>query len=618
MKQKIITALLRQGAIFLLSSAVLGCGSSGSKPNASSLPASSVSSTASGTVISSQTSSSASSGAGPALILAVNVGAYAAASYKGIEYEKDRLSTGGAPNSTNSALTGDPEGSLFKTERYGSYSYQIPVTQGSYDVELHFVEMFQTSVGKRSFSVLVEDKTLFNALDLFATAGHNNAYSRTLHDVKVTDGFLTIKLESLIDNGTLSGFAIYSRDGAFIPPIEAEPGPVTPGEPGIASAENKGADCPVPTLADASKLPSNTKLPDPFTTAAGARITTKDQWRCLRQETNLALQHYETGTKPPKPATVAGSVTTQAITVNVEHQGKQISFSATVTLPTAGTAPYPAIIGVGGSNLNNAYLASQGIAVINFNNNQMGAQAGGNSRGTGLFFDLYGRDASASSITAWTWGISRLIDVIDADKNLLIDATRLGVTGCSRNGKGALLAGAMDERIALTIPRESGAGGAVSWRVAQVLSDSGIETQTLGSAAGEQPWFRASFGQTFGGPVNVTHLPFDHHQLLGMVAPRGLLVLDNDIGWLGPLPAFIATSAAKEIYRALGVPQNIAYSENGNHGHCQFPEHQLDVLSAFVQRFLLGKQGNTEVMRSTKGMANDVEKWIDWTTPILQ
>src|SRR5690606_29630335 len=103
----------------------------------------------------------------------------------------------------------------------------------------------------------------------------------------------------------------------------------------------------------------------------------------------------------------------------------------------------------------------------------------------------------------------------------IIDASRLGVTGCSRNGKGALMAGALDERIALTIPQESGAGGAVAWRVAQSLSDNGKNIQTLSHAAGEQPWFRESFGQTFGGN-NVARLPFDHHQLMGMVAPRGL------------------------------------------------------------------------------------------------
>jgi hypothetical protein len=40
----------------------------------------------------------------------------------------------------------------------------------------------------------------------------------------------------------------------------------------------------------------------------------------------------------------------------------------------------------------------------------------------------------------------------------------------------------------------------------------------VSTAQGEQPWFRASFGQF--STTNVTKLPHDHHELMGMVAPR--------------------------------------------------------------------------------------------------
>ncbi len=385
----------------------------------------------------------------------------------------------------------------------------------------------------------------------------------------------------------------------------------------IASAENSGADCPVPELTAVDDLPTIATLPDPFMGLDGERISTQEAWRCHRQDTNWQVQQYESGIKPPKPASVSGAVSEESVTVNVEHNGEAISFTATVTLPTAGEAPYPAMIGVGASNLDNDFLAAKGIAVIQFNNNEMGAQSGQESRGTGLFYDLYGSDHSASSITAWAWGISRMIDVIGDTEGSIIDATRLGVTGCSRNGKGALLAGALDERIALTVPQEPGAGGAVAWRVAQAQANDGVEVQTLSSAAGEQPWFRESFGTNFGNN-HVTRLPFDHHQVMGMVAPRGLLIVDNNIGWLGPLAGYVGTSAAREIYSALGVPENIAYSENGGHTHCQFPAHQQDVLEGFVNRFLLGEPGSTDVMRSTQGDESDVAEWVEWSTPTLE
>ncbi len=384
----------------------------------------------------------------------------------------------------------------------------------------------------------------------------------------------------------------------------------------IATAENTGADCPVPELAEPDELPAIELLPDPFTTIDGEQLSKKEQWRCRRAEISAQLQKYESGPKPSKPDDLNGTVTRDQIDVQVEHQGKTISFTANIALPTVGQAPYPAMIGVGGSNLDNDYLASQGIAVITFDNNEMGAQSGLDSRSNGKFFDLYGSDHPASSLTAWAWGISRLIDVIENSDKALIDPNRLGVTGCSRNGKGALLAGALDERIALTIPQEAGAGGSASWRVSQAHADSGKNVQTLSHAANEQPWFRASFDENFGNS-KVSRLPFDHHQVMGMVAPRGLLVLDNDIEWLGPLSGYIAVSAAKEIYTALGVPENIAYSENGGHPHCQLPYHQQDVFQAYVQKFLLDGYGNTEVMRSTKGSPEDIAKWIDWSTPRL-
>lgn len=374
-------------------------------------------------------------------------------------------------------------------------------------------------------------------------------------------------------------------------------------------------DCPRPELPDASTLPAVEGLPDPFTNLQGEPINTQKQWHCRRGEISAQLQKYQAGYKPSAPEHTAGRITEERIEVEVQHEGQRIQFSAQVTWPKQGTAPYPAMIGVGFSNLDNDYLLGQGVALIQFDNNAMGAQAGGDSRGSGLFFDLYGADHSASSLTAWAWGISRLIDVIAAAEKPLLDPARLGVTGCSRNGKGALLTGALDERIALTIVQEAGAGGSASWRVSQAQADAGHKVQTLSHAAGEQPWFRASFGTDFG--QRVSHLPIDQHLVMGLVAPRGLLVLDNDIDWLGPLSGFIATSAAGEIYRALGVPEHIAYSEGGAHQHCQLPEHQQDIVRAYIERFLLGTSADTGVMHSTKGDASAPSQWIDWSTPEL-
>ena len=151
-----------------------------------------------------------------------------ATTYNGVEYRADGFGagvSGGTTHFTSDPINGTSEDTLFQTERYGSYSYNVPVTNATYSVELHFVELFQTSAGSRSFNVVVEGETLFTQMDLFAEAGHDTAYSRSIDQITVSDQTLTIELESLINNGTLSGFAIWSTDGGqYRTPPEPEPG----------------------------------------------------------------------------------------------------------------------------------------------------------------------------------------------------------------------------------------------------------------------------------------------------------------------------------------------------------------------------------------------------------
>ncbi|XXT56429.1 hypothetical protein WMF28_28295 [Sorangium sp. So ce590] len=217
---------------------------------------------------------------------------------------------------------------------------------------------------------------------------------------------------------------------------------------------------------------------------------------------------------------------------------------------------------------------------------------------------------------AWAWGISRIIDALEKPPSANIDPRRIAVTGCSRDGKGALTAGAFDERIVLTIPQESGAGGSASWRVSQAAANSGQNVQTLSNAANEQPWFRQNFGSTFGSRVN--NLPFDHHMVMGLVAPRALLVLDNRIDWLGIDSTFTAGSIAHAIWEGLGAPDKMAYWQLGGHEHCQFPAAQRALLEAYVKKFLVGGgSGETNVVRSD-GARADLNRWMRWTAPRLE
>jgi hypothetical protein len=274
------------------------------------------------------------------------------------------------------------------------------------------------------------------------------------------------------------------------------------------------------------------------------------------------------------------------------------------------------MIAVGGSSLNNSALASQGVAIINLPNDDIAQQNNSTSRGIGKFYQVYGTGHSAGAMMAWAWGASRLVDALEKTPAARIDTNRLGVTGCSRNGKGALVVGAFEPRIKLTIPQESGSGGSGNWRVSDFMLSQGQQTQTLTEIIGENVWFSPSFNQFSGA---TTKLPFDHHSLIGLVAPRPILIIENNILWLGPQSSWTDANAAHMIWQALGVPDMMGYSLTNTHNHCAFPASQQPEVDAYVQKFLVGGGvGNTNIMRNDPGVVFDQRMWLNWAAPALQ
>jgi hypothetical protein len=361
---------------------------------------------------------------------------------------------------------------------------------------------------------------------------------------------------------------------------------------------------------------------------SGTKITQKSDWTCRREELLNQLQDWELGKKTPAASTVTGSSSGGMITVNVSSGGKQISFTAAVTMPSGGKAPYPVMIGINGVFLNTTALSQQGVATVNFPADDLGAENSSSSRGMGKFFTLFGSDSGAGATIAWAWGVSRFIDYLESNPSTQLDATRVGVTGCSRNGKGALISGAFDERIVLTIPQESGGGGSAAWRITDWYNSNlpagqmnqSHEGQPLSEIIGENAWFSSTFNQ-FSGHTN--NLPFDHHELLGLIAPRALLVVENDINWLSPVSSFENGTAANTIWQALGIPDHMGYSLYGNHAHCSFPSGQQPDVDAYVAKFLVGGgTANTGFLKTTNSTGYtytyDKAMWQPWTVPTLK
>lgn len=364
----------------------------------------------------------------------------------------------------------------------------------------------------------------------------------------------------------------------------------------------------------------NSKLPDPFMFKAGSqggrRATSISLWTSRNAEISALAQTFEYGIKPLKPQSITSSFKNNSLTITCSQNGKAISFTCPIQYPVTGKAPYPAMIGVNKNSLNTSEILKLGVALITFPADQIAEAVNPSSRGKGKFFELYGSDYDAGALIAWAWGADCLIDALEMTPGAEIDPKRLGVTGGSRDGKGALAIGAFDKRIVLTIPQESGNEGASAWRLCDAQQATGQNIQTLSGTIAENVWFAKEFNK-FGGQTD--KLPFDQHEIFALCAPRGLLVIDNpDFDPLGNLCSYYTSAAGHTAYEALGVPDNMGYSSVGGHGHCLFPDSQLPELKTFIQKFLLGQEVSTKVFRSDKSFTFDKTKWVDWTVPALK
>jgi len=144
------------------------------------------------------------------------------------------------------------------------------------------------------------------------------------------------------------------------------------------------------------------------------------------------------------------------------------------------------------------------------------------------------------SIAAWAWGFQRCVDYLVKDRD--IDARRIVAVGHSRNGKTALLATAMDERIAMAIPHQAGCGGTAPSR--------GKTGESVKQINDRFPhWFNAEFKKF---SEHTERIPFDQHCLVALCAPRPVLFSNAvEDQWANPGGQFEVLQAAEPVYRFL-------------------------------------------------------------------
>ena len=136
----------------------------------------------------------------------------------------DIVNTRAYTNPLVTEIAGTDDDALYLTERVtadginikGPFSYNIPVSNGTYTVKLYFAEIywgsanpeaFEGDVGKRVFNASMEGISVFTGYDLVKDVDPATASSR-MYDIEVTDGELNITFEATVNKPKISGIEI--------------------------------------------------------------------------------------------------------------------------------------------------------------------------------------------------------------------------------------------------------------------------------------------------------------------------------------------------------------------------------------------------------------------------
>lgn len=320
---------------------------------------------------------------------------------------------------------------------------------------------------------------------------------------------------------------------------------------------------------DESKVPEYV-LPDSLIAEDGTPVLSARQWNESRRQEILNLFRDQVYGRRPTTEyqltfeqtaeendALEGKAIGRSMIAKVSIRNRVFSWPFVLFLPKKTKEPVPAII-----LINNRYfipldkaakehdpfwsvkqIIDRGYATASFHTSDVDPdRKEGYGEGIRSFFadGTPPEDNAWRSLSAWGWAASRVLDYMETVD--AIDAGRVAVVGHSRGGKISLWAAAEDARFAIAYSNNSGCGGAALSRRAYG------ETVAI-ITRGFPHWFCPPFA-AFGGKES--ELPVDQHQLIALIAPRGVYVTsaDEDL-WADPKGEYSSIVAASPVFRLL-------------------------------------------------------------------
>lgn len=320
----------------------------------------------------------------------------------------------------------------------------------------------------------------------------------------------------------------------------------------------------IPANYDESKVP-DLILPDPFVSFKGNPILTVEDWENIRRPEILRLFEENVYGQIPKDFDdISFSEVTKSqnpypsiailkeIDLKVSRGGKTHTMRLNVFIPKNGKGPFPVFLLI---NYQPPYadvklveegfwavkeLVEKGYATASFHVETV-APDDKNRFSKGVIESLYPEQLDQKdgmrALGAWGWGAMRAMDYFE--KESLIDANRAVLVGHSRSGKAALWASANDPRWAVTIPNESGCGGA-----ALSKRKFGETVQVINTAFSH--WFNDNF-KDFNGKEEL--LPVDQHMLVSLIAPRAVYFSSaREDRWADPKGEYLSMKLGSRVY----------------------------------------------------------------------